>query len=106
MTKPRSTITKSDPPQQRRTGAYDWTAIAEQLMADPGEWYQIYSQDSATFATAIRNRDINALKDPAFEWRTANNTRGRPHGHPDGFEQRVCDLWMRYNPPAKRKAKA
>ena len=78
-----------DPPQ-RRSPPYDWSAIAEQLEANPGEWAKIFEEDRTSLATAIRIGGIKVL-DPSngFEVRTRNNTRGEP---------RTCTLYLRYSP--------
>lgn len=105
MTKAGAGIRREEPPPERKT--YDWTTIADQLRNDPGEWYLIYEQDRASLAHAIRNDAISAMqpvvrksgpreRTDGFELRTVNNTRGNP---------RMCDLFMRYVPPKRRRKK-
>lgn len=85
----RSTVKFTDAPPTR-TKRYDWDGIAGKLRRKPGEWALIYEGDRATYATAIRNDDIKALRKGAgFEMRTAKNTRDEP---------RTCDLYLRYVP--------
>lgn len=78
------------PPGRKHDHPYDWDAIAEELREHPGEWAQVYVQDRASLAVAIRSNKIRALKrERGFESRTANNTREAPL---------LCDLYLRYVP--------
>lgn len=95
---------EEDPPE--RVPRYDWAETAEGLRAKPGKWHKIFEQDSTGFANSIRAGEITALRpEDGFEVKTANNTRGRPKGHPEGYEPRRCDLFLRWVKP-KRKTKA
>lgn len=70
-------------------GRYDWTRIARRATRKPGEWVQVYKVDRQTYAVAIRNNKIAALKrENGFQSRTASNNK----------TDRTCSLWVRYNP--------
>lgn len=75
---------------------YDWSAIADDLRADPNQWHLIFEQDRSSVAHAVRQGSIAAVRpSDGFEVTTRNNTRGSP---------RLCDLYLMYVPP-KRKRK-
>lgn len=91
----------SEPPPPR-AGKYDWSSIADKLLAKPGEWALIYTKDKTTYASSIRGNCVNALKrEHGFVSRTANNTTTPG--------DRTCSLWLMYDPskdsriPVKRK---
>ena len=80
----------SNPPAVRAV-KYDWTKISKRLTRKPGEWLRIYVADKQSYAVAIRNNKIAALKrEHGFESRTAKNN----------YTDRTCTLWLRYNPEA------
>lgn len=99
----KSKITKGDPPPEGTPREYDWPAIAEQLKAEPGQWFKVFERDKTGYANSIRNGYIAALRD-SVEVMTRNNTKGRPRTADDPGEPRMCQLWLRYVKP-KRKAK-
>ena len=80
---------RADPPPRGRA-PYEWRDIATRLRKKPDEWHLIFTQDKATYVTALRAGSIVALApDKGFEFTTRNNTRGEP---------RLTDLYARYNP--------
>lgn len=97
-----------DSPPLKEGPRYDWSAIADRLRAEartrPGEWGKIFTQDRATYYSALMQGSMSAIgratterspvKDGSlgFEVRAENTLRGGPG------EPRLCDLWMRYNP--------
>lgn len=83
-------ITKEDPPPKRST--YDWEGIAEQLRAEPGEWFKVFERGRISVVNAIRNDSIAALPRSEFEVQTRNNIREDPEF--DGA--RTCSLYLRY----------
>lgn len=96
---PRSSVTWEQPPPPR-SKRYDWTAIADQLRARPGEWAKVFDNDRTSLATAIRIKGIAALHpDKGFEVRTTNNVRLRDER---GKELRLCTLYLRYEPSKDR----
>lgn len=71
---------------------YDWYGIAEQLLANPGEWAKVFDEDNHGFSVSIRSGQNAALHPHhGFESKTRRN-----HYNDDG--QRVCSLFVRYNP--------
>jgi len=104
VTTKKSTSVKfsKNPPRPRRTGEYDWQAIARKLRQRPGEWALIFEGDRMTYVTAFR---LNSLKDlplDEFEVRTVNTTKGitKAQAAEQGIEPepRICDMWLRYVP--------
>lgn len=80
-------VVKEKPPA---TTKYNWTTIAEQLRADPMEWYCIFKQDRISIANAVRQGSILAVTPSlGFETTTRNNVR---------VPVRLCTLYMRWNP--------
>lgn len=62
----------AQPPQPRASGTpgkYDWDEIVKAIKDRPGEWLLIEKAGNRGLATAIRNRKMRALKDPAWEFR-------------------------------------
>lgn len=74
-------------------GNYDWTAIAEQLRANPGQWLRVFDEGPVSIANAIRQQEVAALRPrrrgnmSGFEVRTRNNRPGPP---------KVCTLYLRW----------
>jgi hypothetical protein len=68
------------PPPRGLTGVrgkYDWDHIVKELQSRPGEWLLVDEEAAISLPTAIRNRKMRALKDPAWVYvvRTSNNDR-------------------------------
>lgn len=88
MTESIERVRFSEPPPTREV-KYDWESIASRLLRKPGEWALVYEHDKQTYAVAIRNNKIAALKrEKGFESKTANNNN----------TDRTCSLWVRFNP--------
>lgn len=81
------TVEKEVPPVRTR---YDWAKIADQLRADPGEWYCVFKDGRAAVSNAVRQGNVaDVHPDLGFEVVTTNNKRTSP---------RTCDFYLRYNP--------
>lgn len=80
-------------PPEKRDQKYNWSQIAAQLKARPGEWARVFAYDRTSIVNAIRQGAVRPL-DPqlGFEVRTRNNVRS---------PVRMCSLFMRYNPDGK-----
>lgn len=89
---PVRSVTWEAPPEPSMR--YDWTAIADQLRGNPGQWARIFESDKTSIVNAIRQGAIRPLDDDCFEIRTRNNVRS---------PERRCTLYMRYVPGAPEK---
>lgn len=82
-----SKVKPSEPP--KRGTRYDWTAIADQLRASPGEWFIIFENGPASTAGAVSAGHMRALPTSEFEVQTSENTRTYP---------RTCTMHLRAKP--------
>lgn len=92
-------IIEEDPPRPGPVRKYDWDAFADAARARPNKWIKVYDDDSIGYFQTVKAGDNPTLAaEKGFEVRSANNTRGRPATHPDGFEPRRCSMYLKYVP--------
>lgn len=83
-------------PPEPRTPRYDWQAIREQLMKNPGQWARVFEKDRASVVVAIRSGHIGPMHpERGIETRTANNVRE---------PVRTCSLYARYIPEKDKES--
>jgi hypothetical protein len=77
-------------PSPSRHG-YDWTGIAAQLKARPGEWLKIFEDGPTSIVNGIRQGNVKALRpSDGFEVTTRHNQRA------EAGQPKTCDLYLRY----------
>jgi len=85
--KPKAGVAWEEPPTVTRP---TWSAVADELRANPLEWMKVYANGKTSWAEAIRKGHVSALNPSlGFEFSTSNNTRDTP---------RRCTMYARYNP--------
>jgi hypothetical protein len=88
-------LEKETPPERLR---FNWAKIAEQLRADPMEWYVVFKDGRASVYEAVRQGNVaDVHPDLGFETETFNNKRTSP---------RTCDMYIRYNPDRQSDLRA
>jgi hypothetical protein len=70
----------------------NWTEVAEQCRANPGEWHLVAEDAPHSFYVSVRQGGVTAVRPSVgFEVTTRNN-------HRDEDGRRRADLYLRYNP--------
>lgn len=86
------------PMPRRRNQRYNWSKIADDLRANPGEWGVVLDVVKVSTVNALRQGSVRILApELGFEVQTRRNVRE---------PIRTCQLWMRYNPDADDQVKS
>jgi hypothetical protein len=82
--------TKATPPASPRPTVYDWQALADQVKAEPYEWFQIAKMDYPSYISHLKAGRVKAFEDVEW-WEFTSRSKVRPS---DG--KRVYTLYARY----------
>lgn len=82
-------VWSATPPEPAKTGTrgkYDWESIVRKLKRRPGQWLLVDEAGSRGLKTAIDNRKMSALKDPAWKFRARTTDYNA--------ETNTCKVWI------------